>query len=422
MNKHKVFSISKGVACPLKWSWNTVRLAEATTACCHRVKPVALDIDDFDNFHNYDTWVQHREMMLEGRFPEQGCEQYCGHIEKQGGMSDRLFQMSQAGFDPPELETDPEATRTTPRALEVFINNACNLACIYCDESNSTRIQKENQKFGYSIPGTDRPVIPITPKTQDYKPLVEKFFGYLDRNYHHLNRLLILGGEPFYQREFFRLADYVSQGNNPELRFTVVSNLMVSRNILEEFVEKMKQALIDRRLGRLDITASIDCFGPEQEFVRYGIELEQWRENFEFLASHRWIYLNINNTITSLTIKTLPDLLDYINDLREKRPIHHAFGLVDFKMHMHPKIFGMGYFDKDFQKILSRMPTENTWDSNRKDYMMGLIKSVNAHTPDWDLQHDLRCYLDELDRRRNLDWKSVFPWLAEHFDRIANVV
>jgi pyruvate-formate lyase-activating enzyme len=417
----KVFPIRQGVACQLKWTWNTVRLAEATSACCHRVSPISIDVNNFDNFHNDPTWVSHRRMQLAGEFPQQGC-QYCERIEQAGGLSDRLLHQSEPDISPPELDTDPLAVVVTPRVLEVFINNVCNMSCIYCDESNSSKIQQENVKFGYAVPGTDYPVIPIVPKVPEHKDLVNKFFGYLDKNYHSLTRLHVLGGEPFYQREFDRLLDFIEQHPNRDLRFTVISNLMVSTDKIEQFVDRMYAVLARRGLKRVDITASIDCWGAEQEYVRYGLDLEQWQRNFELLSRHKWLHLTVNNTITSLTIKTLPDLLKYINHIRQQRPVHHSFGLVDFRPYLHPGIFGAGYFDKDFQQILDCMPNNTDIDIKNKEYMTGLLKSLNSYSVDCDQQRTLGLYLDEIDRRRNLNWRDVFPWLNKHLKELDHVV
>jgi pyruvate-formate lyase-activating enzyme len=414
MVKNSYFPIKKGVACPLKWSWNTIRLSEATSACCHRVEPIPLKIDNFDNFHNDDVWLEHRKMQLAGKFPQQGC-QYCENIEIQGGLSDRLYHMNQADMCPPELNTDPEAIHVTPTVLEVFINNRCNLACIYCDESNSSRIAKENQKFGHIVPGelpNQKPIIPIFPKTINYELLLDKFFNYLEKNYQSLRKLNVLGGEPFYQKEFYTLIDVISQYKNQNLNFTIVTNLMVSPDVLASSIEKLKQILVERRLKRVDITVSIDCWGDEQEYVRYGIKLDQWKKNFEYLISHKWLYITINNTITSLTIKTLPDLLNYINELRKIRPIHHAFGLVDRRPYLHPSIFGPNYFDQDFDNILSIMPDITEQDKLRKQYMTGIKNSLNNSTDDLELKNNLKKYLTEIDRRRGTSWQKTFSWLA----------
>ena len=419
----KVFPIKQGVACQLKWTWNTVRLAESTTACCHRVTPVPLTADTFDNFHNHPVWLSHRQQQLQGQFLQQGC-QYCGDIEAVGGTSDRLLHLQETDIYPPELDQDINAIQVTPRILEVFINNACNMACIYCDESNSSRIEKENRRYGYDVPGVERnleaptrSIIPIVPRYDQYSALVEKFFSWVDSHYHTLRRLQVLGGEPFYQREFDRLVDMVCERDHPDLVFNVVTNLMVSRPVLEKFILRMKSILARRQLKQLHLTVSIDCWGQEQEYVRWGLDLEQWYDNFQYLVSQKWIFLSINSTITSLTIKTMPDLLDKINALRSNRHIHHAFSIVDFRPHFHPGIMPKGFWSNDFKRILSRMPTQQHWDQTALQYMKGIRDVIDAASTDSRQQTNLRCYLDEIDRRRGLDWRSIFPWLPEIIDK-----
>lgn len=422
----KSFPLRQGVACQLKWTWNTIRLAEATSACCHHVDPIALDLDDFENFHNYPQWVQHREMQLAGKFPQQGC-QYCGDIEAEGGVSDRMLHLEEEDIYPPELDADPVATKVTPRILEVFINNVCNMACIYCDESNSSRIQQENRKFGYRIEGVpfqsnDRNIIPIVPRHQEFPEIVDKFFVYLDQAWSTLRRLNVLGGEPFYQREFFRLLEFIEQHNNADLKLTVVTNLMVDPGILQDFIQRMKRCLVSKKIQRLDIMASLDCWGPEQEYVRYGLDLDQWQKNFELLCEHRWIFVNVHNTINALTIKTMPFLLDYINQHRQHRKIYHSFGLVQIRPQLHPGIFGPGFFAGDFAKVLERMTGIDIWSQRNREYLQGIIKVIDNHGEDMLQQQYLRLFLDEIDRRRGLDWSSVFPWLAKHLEEKSHVV
>lgn len=428
MASSRTFPIKQGVACQLKWSWNTLRLVESSSACCHRVQGVELTPENFNDIHNHPTWVKHREMQLAGSFPQEGC-QYCESIEKAGGISDRILHLHEEDVYPLELDGNPLATHVTPRMLEIFINNRCNLSCIYCDESNSSKIQHENKKFGYDVPGIDkdspimRNIIPRIKMTSQYEVLLEKFFEYLESKYPTLRKLNVLGGEPFYQKEFFRLVDFLLERENKNLDFTTVTNLMVSRDILEEHIDKMKHALIKRKLRQVSITASIDCLGREQEYVRHGIELDKWMANFEYLAKHKWLYITINNTITSLTIKTLPDLLKYINGFRKHRQINHSFGLVDGRPHLRPEIFGSGYFDNEIHQIIDLMPKDNDlWNQKSIEYMQGIKRKLDQSTPDLEKQHYLYLYLDEIDRRRGTSWKSIFPWLEQHTLRETHVV
>ena len=44
-----------------------------------------------------------------------------------------------------------------------------------------------------------------------------------------------------------------------------------------------------------------------------------------------------------------------------------------------------------------------------KDYMQGIMKEFEQRDPMPERQKQFKIYLDELDRRRNTDWKKVYP-------------
>ena len=393
-----------------------MRLQEGTSSSCHRVKGVPLEVDNFDNFHNTETWISHRKMQLEGKFPQAGC-QYCEQIEKNGGISDRLTHLKVPNLVPAELELDPTALIVTPRIIEVFLDNVCNLACIYCDESNSTRIEQENKRYGYT------PLINQIDRHKDFEQLQQKFFEYLEKNYHHFRRLQVLGGEPFFQNSFNDLMTVVKANSNPDLTLNIVTSLMVSKKKLQEFIDTVKDLLIARKLKNLEIMVSIDCWGPEQEYVRHGLNMSQWQENFELLSKQKWITLNANSTITSLTVKGMPDLIKFLNVHRKYRKIHHTFGHVDGRPHQHCNIFGKGFFDKEFNDIIECMPATTVWERNQIEYMKGIHISLNDTEVNPVQLKNLKEYLDELDRRRNQNWIEIFPWLDNYFkENNINVV
>lgn len=409
----RIFPITQGVACQLKWTWNTLKLQNGSSKSCHRVKSVTIDPDQFDNFHNHQTWLDHRKMMLDGKFPSSGCD-YCEKIESAGGVSDRLASLQIPDLTPPELDHDLQAVHVTPRILEVYLDNICNMSCIYCSETDSSKIQIENKKFGnaaFTGSGITIPTIKSNNNSQQY---VEKFFDYLKDNCHNLKRLHILGGEPFYQKNFERVLDFLKQNKNPSLQLNIVTNLMVAENKLLDFVDLAKYLIKNKQIQRLDITASIDCFGPEQEYVRYGLNLDRFLKNFSILVSHKWITLHTNSTITSLTIKTMPDMLKYMHDIKKYRKLNTAFGLVVDMPWLHPDIFPGDFFKSDFDKIIDCMSDASEWDSVQKQYMVGIAKQLEQSNEDSTKIKDLKIYLDELDRRRGLSWQQTFPWLDQY--------
>ena len=173
---------------------------------------------------------------------------------------------------------------------------------------------------------------------------------------------------------------------------------------------------MNKKLGRLDITASIDCWGPQQEFVRYGIELTKWEENFKYLISERWIKLNINNTTSVLTIKTLPELLCKLDEWTKDRKIEHYFSQLFYPSYMTPDILGAEEFQEDFKCILSSMETQTWRGAQAKEHFEGLVNNVNAGRFNSKEVLKLLTYLNELDKRRKTNWRELFPWLIKYED------
>jgi hypothetical protein len=356
--------------------------------------------------------------MLEGQWPTGGCE-YCKNIETAGGSSDRMFHLAIPDQIPPELTDDPTAIHVTPTIVEVYLDNTCNMSCIYCWDGFSSRIQQENIRFGrFEKQGVV--IDNRAEKAKDFDALSEKFWQWMDANYNTLRRFHVLGGEPFYQEQFDRCLEFLETHTNPELEFNVITNLKTPQNRLISIIDRIHQLVIQGRIKRFDLTVSIDCFGPEQEYVRFGLDLDQWRNNFEYLVKQPWITLNINQTLSGLTIKTVPELLQYINPLRQDREIGHYFSTTvmtyDF---LHPEIFGPGFFDSDFDKILNNMP-DHTWQQREaKKYMQGIQLQINSSTYDSKKIKQLAVFLDEIDRRRDLNWHETFSWLEKELNNVV---
>jgi hypothetical protein len=145
MNKY--FPINTATACQLKWTWSSIYLYTGMTNSCHRVENTHLTTDTFKDFHNTPKKIADRKLMLDGQWPQGGCE-YCKKIEDAGGSSDRLLHLNIPNLTPPELDVDASATNVTPRIVEVYFDNVCNMSCVYCQDKYSSKIQQENNRFG----------------------------------------------------------------------------------------------------------------------------------------------------------------------------------------------------------------------------------------------------------------------------------
>jgi hypothetical protein len=403
----KKFPIKTDTACQSKWTWSTVWLNTGMTSSCHRVKNFTIDPNNFDNFHNIPEKIEDRKRMLDGLWPEEPRCNYCKKIEEAGGYSDRMHNNSLGGYTPDELKTNQTAVEVTPKIFEVFAYNTCNLACIYCSDFLSSKIEAENRKYGNFL-NTSIPIL------KD-KKIYDDFLNWLENNIQSLMRLHLLGGETFLQHDLMeKVFDIIERKPNKFLQLNIFSNFNAPSKYFYGYFNKIKDYTLSKNIGRFDLTCSVDCWGPQQEYVRSGLNLELLEEYFAYAAEQKgkWLYLNVNQTITSMTIKTMPKLIKKIKKYKANRHIGHYFQTVDGKPEQLPQIFNYDLWEKDFEKILSLL-SGNDYDSQDTfNRMLGVKKMLEENCKqDNDKIYKLHAYLDELDRRRGTDWRSLFPYL-----------
>jgi hypothetical protein len=377
-----------------------------------------VDVETFDQFHNTPKKIQDRKLMLQGQWPKGGCE-HCQKLEETGGQSDRQFHLKIPNQVPPELLINPGAVDITPRIVEVYFDNVCNMSCMYCWDGFSSKIQQENTKFG-NFESHGIVLKNVSKKVDNLEKLTDKFWQWMTQNAPGLSRFHALGGEPFYQKQFDQCLEFFNNVPCPDLEFNVVSNLMLSDQRFKMCIDSIRKLIIKGKIKRFDLTASIDCWGPEQEYVRHGLDLAQWKRNFEYAATQPWITLNINQTLTGLTIKTVPELMMHVNHYRTNKDIGHYFStVIGSHKCLHAGIFGTGFFDQDFENILQVMPN-NTWQEQQARLNMQAVQmQINSIARSPELIQQLTVLLDELDRRRNLNWRHTFPWLEKEANNVV---
>lgn len=414
----KTWPIATDPTCVQKWNWSTIYLTNSASASCHRTTQYKFDLDSFDDFHNLPEKLRDRQMMLDGKWPGNGCE-YCRKIEDAGGQSDRTFGNANLENVPSEVFTDPTAISIVPKTVEVYFDNTCDLKCVYCGPWYSSLWAAENKKNGYFKTGTFE-LNDEYRASDNRRAYVEKFWVWWDRHYDQVSHFQFLGGEPFYQKEFDEFVEFIGNHRNSDLWINITSNLNCDTDRLIAKIEQFKEFVKDGRIKTLQIVGSIDCWGPQQEHIRFPLDLARWKRNFEYLVEQDWIVLNINSAISTLSIKTMPDLLEKLNVWRRKRVIYQNFMTIQDPMPMNPDYLGGDVFADDFKRIISVMEETaslDPWYQNFVPYMTGISQQVAASTPNIPKLVELHAYLNELDRRRGTSWAALYPWLVEQFNR-----
>ena len=405
----KYFPIDSQTSCRSKWSWSTLYLNQGTTSSCHRASTSAIP-EKFEDFHNTPVKVQDRSIMLQSRWPSNGCE-YCRDIEHSGGISDRMFQNQIPDVYPKELDQDSTLTTVNPVVLEVFFSNTCNLSCVYCNAKLSSSIQAENKKFGGAI----LPELNFEYTNNKYNELVPKFWSWFETNSPLLQRLQILGGEPFLQDDVLKLIDYFDQHPHPNLEFNLVTNLILPTKIIEPILEKLRDLRQQNKLKRIDIQVSVDCWGQSQEYIRHGFNLDTFERNMELLIDMAAFRIGLLSTITSLSIPSMPELAQKYNQWCVKQKIFWYMHLVlpNNKSVFDPTMFDYSVFDSSLESVYNLLPKETWDDKTTLESFNGIVAKLKKNCKtDIDRQHNLLQYLDTNDYRRKTKWKDIFSWLT----------
>lgn len=401
-------------ACLLKWSQVSLYLWENGSSSCHR--NVNADIlEDFD-FHNTEIVKQHRSKMLNGDWPSdgRGCE-HCRDQELAGGVSDRmqwLNQESNKRYIPIELKQDPYATIVQPTQLSIHFNNKCNLKCVYCGPTLSSawvnEVVKYNEQSYWKITNLDE--IEGT-----YKKRVEKFYEWMEKNYKNLKAFDILGGEPLIQQETFDCIDWMIEHPNPEVDFEIYSNMQVKPMLFRRQMEKIRK--LAGTVREVLFVASIDCAGPQSEFIRFGHDWDTFEENFEYLLKEcPEVVPTMNWSVSVLSIPYTADLVRKVLDWSKIRPIRVNYNKVHHPYHLSPSIMPKGFYTPYFEEIneLNLLLYQNN--KGYIDYVNGIFNEIDSTESNITHLISLKDFMDKMDDRRGTNWRSLFPWLEEVFN------
>jgi hypothetical protein len=75
-------------------------------------------------------------------------------------------------------------------------------------------------------------------------------------------------------------------------------------------------------------------------------------------------------------------------------------------------MFAWDFWREDFERIFAVMPTDTEDQLEARLRLSGLKKQLEqVASHNYAEIRKLHTYLDELDRRRNTDWRKVFPYL-----------
>lgn len=180
----------------------------------------------------------------------------------------------------------------TDITLEIRPGNVCNFACQTCWPAASSRVTSFYQQAGFDVITPDRgPSISDTANIVDYK--------FLDSIKDRIKNVVILGGEPFYDKSCLAFLDWAIK--NLSANLTLFTNTSIIR-----------EDIISAYPGTLTIVSSLDAVGKPAEYIRFGTEWEIVEKNFNQLKTFKNVKNRVNITSSAYNFYYISDVIEFL--------------------------------------------------------------------------------------------------------------
>ena len=442
--------------CLAKWTQVTMHLQLGHTHSCHHPSTHQISLKELSRnptaLHNTNFKKRRRKEMLDGERPAE-CD-YCWNVEDNSDrFSDRTFKSGESWSKPymDEIKQLNWREDYNPKYVEVAFSNACNFKCSYCGPAFSSAWVQEIDKFG-GYPTTDSFNDPkhlefekkVPFKQSDDNPYVNAFWKWWPDLYRDLHTFRITGGEPLMSKDTWGVLDYIINEPNPnkKLRLAINSNLGIPDKLVDRLIEKI-QAIEEKELvEEFIIFTSVDGYGSQAEYIRNGLNWEQFDKNVnKVLSSCKRVSITVMSTFNALSVPSYKELIDYIYDLKMKYTSSDRYWnsavFLDTSYLRYPK--------HQTVKVLPEEWAIKIKDAARHMDYLGIPKFEHVHvgysdveiqkvkrTYDWMLtdrneeellkqRRDFGVFFKEHDRRRETNFKEVYPELADFYEQTQTI-
>lgn len=289
---------SETVMCPNPWA--AVYYQINSPSPCHLIRNGLMNMT-MEEYVNSEWLVDIKQKLISGIRPEE-CKN-CKSKEALGLKSTRGAAWGYYNIgEEPYLEDKwfhklTVETPTKPRRLELRFSNLCNMKCRMCDESSSSEIAKENQKYNL---GSN---LYNNPDNIFFKDTTESVLRITDDNIEGLRNIELLselrkvcftGGEPFLIKGYYDYLDFlIEHGFHERIELELFTNVSVYNKL---FVDRLM------KFTKVEFTMSIDGVGKTAEYIRSGTDWATVEKNTLMYNSMPKPMLSIINVAISIYV------------------------------------------------------------------------------------------------------------------------
>jgi len=434
--KRRVIDIKSESFCGAKWYNATIWLGSGQTTSCHHPLPHQVTVEEVKAnpkaLHNTYRKKQERQMMKDGERPA-GCE-YCWKIEDMGTdkISDRVDKTRI--YTDEELDEAYNAPWTQDidlRTLEIAFDRTCQLACSYCNPAFSSAWVRDIKQHGSytNLVSDGRNHFTHTHDSSQlytihqHNPYVEAFFKWWESDLHKtLRELRITGGEPLMSGYTWKLLDWFKENKGKsQTRLAINSNLAMEQDKIDRLLEAAGDV-------ELDLYTSCEATYDHAEYIRDGLDYQQWFNNVEYLLESKKLRgLHVMCTVNSLCLISLPYLLKQIVKWKKQYgqdAVNFTLNILRFPSFQSPLVLDkefriaqanrLGIFKTNYGEWLHEF--EHNHIDRLIDYLQLVDKPHSDAFEEQKLLSDFKNFYEQYDERRNKNFTETFPELEEWYN------
>ena len=367
--------------CYLPWTNIDISPQGEISPCCkfknsvYPNKVLNINSSTIDEYIQNPTLKEVKRDFTEGRWPK-GCER-C-KIEEENGIQSKRIQDADQWRD--YLENYEDKGFIT---ASVAFGNTCNLTCITCDPTASSKWQQEWKV----LLGRD-----VKPNHFYKEGFVENF----KTNTPNLVHLDIPGGEPLLsgvqqQKELLNL--YIKDGTAKNISLHYTTNC--TRFPDQEWLDLWKH------FKQVELQLSIDGIKDRFEYIRFPAKWDEVSTNIEKymkLRDEGLLKVSVSTTVSAYNIAYLDELVDWCENIGLGMPY---LGRVHNPVHLRPTV----------------------WKNDAKEYIINRLRESRYNLAPFislletqdDSQHfeTFRYRLVRHDGFRKLNFKKTFPEMVD---------
>lgn len=373
---------------PCFYSLSTLSyLHQFTTCCAFQKNETSYFIDSVkpSEIFNSNNLRQLRLNLYDGIWPK-GCE-HCKISEELGVKSSRMdykfdgksFENESGNYIFQQFNIiDGTVNLNGLKRVEIRLSNACNMRCLHCSNQYSSKWEKLTNSY---IPDADDIFHEITQlngkkshvglTNNQIKDIIED----LNENCPNLERIILSGGEPLFNKSFVKILKLFSlHPNSKNIRLSFHTNLNpgipIDYDQITHYLSKFKKT---------EIVVSIDAGQKMYPYFR--------QNSWENLITNLNLFREINDfsvfeTACSFSIFQALDLKNTLIDILNLNFSEFRVGIVKDPLYIHPALvkynFEKSFFD-DVQYVKSYILSYKNGTENLKKSILYYFNNVETN-------------------------------------------